>query len=228
MVAKKIVQQGSQQVSSNHNAAFPIATVAIGIWSAFPEVGELILAHFYKECPFLVPLYIPQSEGMSDADYFQSLGYICQDGEIEPRDKFLKRISGTIRLYAAIVSSLPPKGASPNHPHGVAYGWMWLARILNLPPKADYTATAIFEFLEVAGHALLKQYRNQFWKLVFVLISEMLPKIEQITAPSQSGPVVRLKSFLEKAYRSRLMEIPESYLTPDWWYSSGVSGIYGT
>jgi nucleoporin GLE1 len=214
-------------VSSNHNAAFPIATVAIGIWSSFPEVGDLILSHFYKQCPFLVPLYIPQAEGTSDTDYFKSLGYLFENGEIEPRDKYLKRISGTIRLYAAIVSSMPPKGASPNHPHGITYGWMWLAKILNLPPKADYTATAIFEFLEVAGHSLLKQYHGQFWKLIHVLVRELVPKIEQITASSQSGPVVRLKSFLEKADRSRSMKIPEGYLSPGWWQSAGVSGIYG-
>lgn len=226
-MALKIVKQGSQQVSSNHNAAFPLATLVIGIWSAFPDVGDLVLAHFYNQCPFLVPMYIPQSEGMSDQEYFKKLGYLCEDGEIEPRDKYLKRISGTIRLYAAIVSSLPPRGSTRNHPHGISHAWMWLARILNLPPKADYTATALFEFLEVAGHALQKQYRGQFWKLIFAVVRELVPRIKQITAPSQSGPVVRLESFLEKAFQSRSMKQPSGYLNEHWWNTSGFSGVYG-
>ncbi|KAK3721642.1 hypothetical protein QZH41_003664 [Actinostola sp. cb2023] len=227
LLALKIVQQGSQQVSSNHNAAFPLASVVIGIWCAFPDVGELVLGHFYSQCPFLVPMYMPQPEGMSDKDYFKSLGYLCEDGEIEPRDKYLKRISGTIRLYAAIVSSVPPRGSSTNHPHGITYGWMWLARILNLPPKPDYTATALFEFLDITGHALQKQYRSQFWKLILVIVRELIPKIRQITAPSQSGPIVRLESFLEKAFQSRSFQRPSGYLDANWWNSAGFSGIYG-
>lgn len=227
LLALKIVQQGSQQVSSNHNAAFPLATVTIGIWSAFPDIGDLILAHFYQQCPFLVPMYIPKAEGMTDQEYFKKLGYLCENGEIEPRDKYLKRISGTIRLYAAIISSMPPKGSTSHHPHGLAHGWTWLARILNLPPKPDYTATALFEFLDVAGHALLKQYGRQFWKLITVIAREMIPKIRQVTT-TQSGPVVRLESFLEEAWRKRNMVQPEGYLDAAWWNSPGFSGICGS
>lgn len=63
--------QGEDQVASNHEAAFPISAVAVGIWSEFPDVGELILAHFYSTCPVLVPLYIPRSKDMSEVDYMK-------------------------------------------------------------------------------------------------------------------------------------------------------------
>ena len=97
-------------------SAFPIAAVAIGVWSNFPDVGDLILMRFYEECPFLVPFYIPKAAGMSDRDYLVSLGYLCSDGQIEQQDKYLKRMTGIVRLYAAIISSVPPPmGNSPNH-----------------------------------------------------------------------------------------------------------------
>ena len=51
-------RQGEEQVASRGDAAFPIAAVAVGIWTEFPELGELILA----------PFYIPKKEGMSTAE----------------------------------------------------------------------------------------------------------------------------------------------------------------
>ena len=64
-------KQGEDQVASNHEAAFPIAAVAVGIWNEFPDVGDLILAHFHSACPVLVPLYIPRSKDMSEADHMK-------------------------------------------------------------------------------------------------------------------------------------------------------------
>ena len=216
--------QGSQQVSTSHNSAFPIAAVAIAVSAACPEVRNLIMGHFYKTCPFLVPFYIPMTEGTSDQDYYKSLGYECSGGTIEPQDKFLKRMTGLVRLYAAVISSMPPPGVT-NHPFGLELGWAFLARILNLRPRADFTATAIYEFLDVAGHALQRQYGKQFWKLLHVLVRDYLPKVNEVTAPAQSGPVVRLKGFLEGCIKNRTIKIPDGYLTPRWWKSS--SGGFG-
>ena len=84
------MQQGSEKVSSSHSSAFPIAAVITGIWSSYPDVGDLILAQFYDQCPFLVPFYIPRAAELSDAEYFASLSYQCSEGEIEEQDKFLK------------------------------------------------------------------------------------------------------------------------------------------
>jgi len=41
------------------------------------------------------------------------------------------------------------------HPHGPEQGWRWLAAVLNLPPRADITATVLYHFLEVIGHSFL-------------------------------------------------------------------------
>lgn len=64
------------------------------------------------------------------------LGYLyLQDGKVEPQDKFLKRMSGVMRLYAAILIT-PPRRAYQNsskaHPIGLRESWRWLAASLNL------------------------------------------------------------------------------------------------
>jgi len=220
-LAKKFVDQGSQQVSSSVSSAFPIAAVIIGVWSRFPDVGDLILVRFYEECPFLVPFYIPKAAGMSDTDYLATIGYVYKDGQIEQQDKYLKRMTGIVRLYAAIVSSEPPpsRQQSKPHPHGIERGWIWLARMLNLQPRADYTATALYEFLSVAGHVLMGQYKKQFGKLLNTLVLDYIPKIEKVTAKEKSGPVSRLKSFLEKCIKDQKIPIPDGYLTPQFWRS---------
>lgn len=215
-LAKKLVDQGSQQVSSSVSSAFPIAAVTLGIWSSFPDVGDLILVRFYEECPFLVPFYVPKAAGMSDTDYLATLGYLYKDGQIEQQDKYLKRMTGIVRLFAAIISSVPPSsGQQPRpHPHGLERGWTWLARMLNLEPRADYTATALYEFLSVAGHALMRQYKKQFGKLLNTLVVDYIPRIEKVTAKEKSGPVSRLKSFLEKCIKDQKIPVPEGFLTP--------------
>lgn len=190
------------------------------MWSSFPDVGDLILAQFYDQCPFLVPFYIPRAAELSDAEYFASLGYLCSEGDIEEQDKFLKRMTGIVRLYAAVISSIPPSGQTKQHPYGLGHGWTWLSRMLNLEPRPDYTATALYEFLAVTGHALMRQYKKQFGKLLNTLVLDYVPKIEKVTEKAQSGPVVRLKVFLETCIEDQKIPLPDGYLTPHWWRSS--------
>lgn len=64
-------RQGDLMVSSNPKAAFPFAAVIVGLWNEFPDFGKLILAHFHKECVYLVPLYPVQEEGQTNEDYYK-------------------------------------------------------------------------------------------------------------------------------------------------------------
>ncbi|XP_007942552.1 nucleoporin GLE1 [Orycteropus afer afer] len=109
-LAEKFVKQGEEEVASHHEAAFPIAVVASGIWELHPKVGDLILAHLHKKCPYSVPFYPPFKEGMPLKDYQRMLGYQVKDSKVEQQDNFLKRMSGMIRLYAAIIQLRWPYG----------------------------------------------------------------------------------------------------------------------
>ncbi|XP_008298095.1 mRNA export factor GLE1 [Stegastes partitus] len=219
-LAEKFVKQGEEEVASHHEAAFPIAVVASGVWELHPQVGDLILAHLHKKCPYAVPHYPPMKEGTSVDEYQRILGYRVDDSGVEGQDSFLKRMSGMIRLYAAVIQLRWPYGSKQAAaPHGLNHGWRWLAQMLNMEPLADITATLLFDFLEVCGHALMKQYQIQFWKLILLLKDEYFPRIEAVTSSGQMGSVIRLKQFLETSLQSRQISPPKGQLSSTFWRS---------
>uniref|UniRef100_A0A8C5P436 mRNA export factor GLE1 n=1 Tax=Jaculus jaculus TaxID=51337 RepID=A0A8C5P436_JACJA len=219
-LAEKFVKQGEEEVASHHEAAFPIAVVASGIWELHPRVGDLILAHLHKKCPYSVPFYPAFKEGMVLEDYQRMLGYQVEGSKVEQQDNFLKRMSGMIRLYAAIIQLRWPYGNQQvAHPHGLNHGWRWLAQILNMEPLSDVTATLLFDFLEVCGNALMKQYQAQFWKMILLIKEAYFPRIEAITSSGQMGSFIRLKQFLEKCLHHREIPIPKGFLPSSFWRS---------
>ncbi|XP_027963589.1 nucleoporin GLE1 isoform X3 [Eumetopias jubatus] len=219
-LAEKFVKQGEEEVASHHEAAFPIAVVASGIWELHPRVGDLILAHLHRKCPYSVPFYPAFKEGMALEDYQRMLGYQVKDSKMEQQDNFLKRMSGMIRLYAAIIQLRWPYGSRQEvHPHGLNHGWRWLAQILNTEPLSDVTATLLFDFLEVCGNALMKQYQVQFWKMILLIKEDYFPRIEAITSSGQMGSFIRLKQFLEKCLQRKEVPVPKGFLTSSFWRS---------
>ncbi|XP_059193935.1 mRNA export factor GLE1 [Centropristis striata] len=219
-LAEKFVKQGEEEVASHHEAAFPIAVVASGVWELHPQVGDLLLAHLHKKCPYAVPHYPPMKDGTPVEEYQRILGYRVDDSGVEGQDSFLKRMSGMIRLYAAIITLRWPYGAKHGAaPHGLNHGWRWLAQMLNMEPLADITATLLFDFLKVCGNALMKQYQSQFWKLLLLLREEYFPRIEAVTSSGQMGSVIRLKQFLETSLQSRQIRPPKGQLTSMFWGS---------
>ncbi|XP_034452738.1 nucleoporin GLE1 [Hippoglossus hippoglossus] len=219
-LAEKFVKQGEEEVASHHEAAFPIAVVASGIWELHPRVGDLLLAHLHKKCPYAVPHYPPMKDGTSVEEYQKILGYRVDDSGIEGQDSFLKRMSGMIRLYAAVIQLRWPYGSKQGSaPHGLNHGWRWLAQMLNMEPLADITATLLFDFLEVCGHALMKQYQSQFWKLILLLKEEYFPRIEAVTSSGQMGSVIRLKQFLETSLQRGEIKPPNGQLSSSFWRS---------
>ncbi|KAE8291750.1 Nucleoporin GLE1 GLE1-like protein [Larimichthys crocea] len=217
-LAEKFVKQGEEEVASHHEAAFPIAVVASGIWELHPRVGEFILAHLHKKCPYAVPHYPPMKEGTPVEDYQRILGYRVDDSGVEGQDSFLKRMSGMIRFYAAVIQLRWPYGSKQGAaPHGLNHGWRWLAQMLNMEPLADITATLLFDFLEVCGNALMKQYQGQFWKLILLLKDEYFQRIEAVTSTGQMGSVIRLKQFLETSLQSRQISPPKGQLSSNFW-----------
>ncbi|KAK2165077.1 hypothetical protein LSH36_55g07001 [Paralvinella palmiformis] len=214
LFAKKLVSQGETQVASQPESAFVFAAVAVGVWSEFPEVGDLILAHFYLACPYLVPYYVPQLEGQSTE---QLLGYVYENDKCEKQDQFLKRMSGLMYFYAAITVSTPPT-IKQHHPYGIDKAWSWLTQVIHLDPRPDITATLIFEFFEVTAYFLMQAYKKQFNKLLDVIIKEYLPKVRTARDGCSGGPVVRLESYLEKLRHGHATR-PHGYPDQYFWLS---------
>ena len=164
---------------------------------------------------------MPRREGQSVAEYCKSLGYAVDGDEVESEDKYQKKLSGIVRLYAAILQSpMPPALSSVPHPFGIHNAWTWISRVLNLEVREMATATILHDFLEVAGYSMSKNFGKQFQKLLQLLHEEVLPKIDQITRAENKGSVVRLKSFLEKCIKSSIFPIPDGHISIRWWKSN--------
>nr|SVE81961.1 EOG090X0755 [Daphnia magna] len=216
LLARRLVAQGEDQVNVNPKAAFPIAAIITELWLEFPVFGRLVLAHFYRQCPYLVPYYLPQQEGQSNEDYYKSLGYRYSSGKVEQQPTYLKRMSGVVRLYAAVLISLPRRNQP--HPHGLEHAWRYLAALLNLSPRNDITAAILVEFLTVAGSAMSKEYGKQFQKLLHLICTEYFTMIRNVTPKgSGGGPVTRLEEFLHESITKGGISAPAGQLFPRFW-----------
>ncbi|XP_012876698.1 PREDICTED: nucleoporin GLE1 [Dipodomys ordii] len=218
-LAEKFVKQGEEEVASHHEAAFPIAVVASGIWELHPRVGNLILAHLHKKCPYSVPFYPAFKEGMALEDYQRMLGYQVKDSKMEQQDNFLKRMSGMIRLYAAIIQLRWPYGNQQAvQTHGL-HGWQSLSVLFMLCKPVSGFPFSLLSFPQVCGNALMKQYQVQFWKMILLIKEDYFPRIEAITSSGQMGSFIRLKQFLEKCLQRKEIPVPKGFLTSSFWRS---------
>lgn len=220
LIAKKLVSQAITQVSSNFSSAFSIALIVIAVWAESDDFGDLFLAHLQSRCIYAVPKYHKLSKSGGDDD-LKKMGYeIGDDGKIEGQDIFFGRMSGLIRLYAAIVQSPAPPGVR-NHPHGLANGWLWLGEFLNMEPIRNISTTVLFDFLQVAGHMLMKSYKSQFEKLLYAICYDFYPKLKAVSDDEAS--LARLKMFLERCVKDKRVPVPEGRLDKNFWntYHSG-------
>ncbi|XP_076664669.1 gle1 RNA export mediator isoform X1 [Andrena cerasifolii] len=220
VLALKIVNQGETLVSSKPKMAFPIAAIIVALWNDHPDFGDLLLSHFHTTCPYTVPVFLAKMVDQSNEDYYKSLGYkYTEEGAIEMHDKFLKRMSGLMRLYASITITSQRKGIVKGNPYGLQNAWRWLAAILNIEPRAeiaDLCATFLLDMLEVAGRALWAAYPNQFLKLLILLTEEYYPRMQSVGCIS-GGPLVRLEEFLRNSLAKGSIPPPEGQLSPNFW-----------
>ncbi|XP_073950245.1 gle1 RNA export mediator [Choristoneura fumiferana] len=215
LLAKKIVRQGDLLVSSNPEAAFPLAAVTATLWAQFPEFGKLLEAYFHRLCPYLVPMFLPQKEGQTDKEFYLSRGYTYNDdGVVEKQDKFLKRMSGIFKLRCAIWIAKTPKFLNAPNPHGPRYGWQWLASFINLKPEPDISATLIHDFFNICGSEFQKLYGIQFIKVIKLISSEYIAILENI---DEGGPKTRLEVFLQQVLKSGVLPPPTGVLSPNTW-----------
>ncbi|EAA00023.5 AGAP012004-PA, partial [Anopheles gambiae str. PEST] len=215
LLAKKFVSQADTSISSNASAAFPVAAIAVALWQRFPDFGRFFLAYLHRECPYLVPYYLPQHEGQSQEEFLKTLGYRFADGGVlEKQDQYLKRMSGLARLYAAVIVTVPRKDDPTPHPHGLEYGWRWLTNILNRFPQPDICATLIAEFLQTAGSELHAAYGKQFLKVLRVLQGDYMSALNRIDT---GGPKARLEGLIAKILTEGRIERPEGIMSVNFW-----------
>jgi len=231
-MAKKFVTQGQTQVASNPSNAFSFALTIIGVWEKYAVVGNLFLGLLQSKCPFIVPRTILKTAGFSELQHKRLCGYNCKnDGSVEDQDQYLKRMSGFVRIYAAILQSPLPPGAM-QHPHGIEEAWKWLTRFLNLKPEPEITATVLYDFLAVVSHKMNEVYGKQFDKLMYALCHDYFPKIKEVELATDSkksigGPLVRLEKFLKDCLVIKPIAKPDGYLSSAFWNTYHHTDLVG-
>lgn len=94
-------------MAAHHEAAFPIGVVASGIWELHPRVGELILAHLHKKCPYSVPHYPPMKEGTSLEEYQRSGEAQTAAGVVKPNQTSVSK-----EVYLTFAVAVATAGSS--------------------------------------------------------------------------------------------------------------------
>lgn len=220
-IALKLVHLAEVQVSSQPDDAFPLACITVSLWTQFPKLGELLLYHLYSRCPYLSPGTIALPKDKTDGNaVFKALGYLFSDNKLEEDEEFLKRMTGIVRFYCAILVSSPaPSYQSSCHPHGLRHGWQLLVKILQSTPWPDITPTFLSVFLEVCGHQMYKTYQQQFRKILFIICTEYMIILEKRDCKGESnGPLNRLNSFLAVTLRKGSISPPKGLLDANFWY----------
>lgn len=221
-LAEKIVLQGEEQIVSNGDTAFPIASLAVGLWCRFPDLGDLLLGHFYMRCPALVPVFFSREAIDSEVEYLRLCGYkLLEENRLETETQFVRRVGGLARLYVAILQTpLPPwhdssggGGEGAGAPPGPERVWQWLALCMNAAAairEPSLVATLVSTFLEVAGWALQRDYGHQFRKLLHCLCKDYFPRLKQHKEAASGGPVARLEGLLQQVLRRGQLDRPQA------------------
>jgi nucleoporin GLE1 len=59
LLAKKFICQGAFIATTKPKLMFAYGAVIEALWADFPDFGQLVLANFHRECPYLVPIFMP-------------------------------------------------------------------------------------------------------------------------------------------------------------------------
>lgn len=215
-LSKKIISYAEEVICVKAQAAYEIVAVITRLWSVHQQFGKVLFAEIKHKCPLLVPFCYPVAKSLTyeELDH-KSFGYkIDSSGNIESDTKFLKRMTGIVRLYAALIVA----STKYNLPViGLSQAWIFISGTLNQNPVADITATMLVEFLNIVGFEMHQAYGKQFIKLLQYINTYYLEKIILVTPVGHGGPITRLNSFVSKCLQIGSVEEPKGVLSADFW-----------
>ncbi|XP_025413359.1 nucleoporin GLE1-like isoform X2 [Sipha flava] len=212
-LAKKIINIGEQVASVKTETAFEVASIVTELWKIHPDFGILLYSRFKQKCPCLIPYNAAKTNEETDEEYYKSLCYNYTNGVVEKQDKYVKRMTGIIRLFAAIIVTETKSGKVL----GIGQAWMLIAATVNLVPQLDVTAVFLHEMLVITGYNLKKAYGRQFMKMLQYINSNYLKKIDEVTPVGCGGPVQRLKTFISKVIEVGYIEKPKGIIPYKFW-----------
>ncbi|KAG0294040.1 hypothetical protein BGZ98_001935 [Dissophora globulifera] len=189
--AKKLVKQAETEALVKSAPVFPLAHVAVLLFSSHPQFLDVLMARFAKKCPYVTPMYIPKGPNDSADDFLQKLAYKKSGKGWESEAQYNGRQCAMFTLYCAIMQTVPPAGQSS---YPLSHGWTWMARIMNMPPR-PITPSLITVFLEVCGNSFLRTYRNQAAKALRLLMTDFIPLIPRQGVDGTTRLVTLLEQY---------------------------------
>jgi hypothetical protein len=215
-IAKKLVQR-APQLKGTTAEVFPVADVAALLMAQVAGLRDLLLGFLFLECPYAAPIFPLRDTRESDEEFLEhGLHYRRGlDGALETESDYKLRQIDYIVLFAAICRAGDSerfadsaavvdarawsKSAAQQKSVGIAWAWVWLARMLNSKPRR-ISLVLLESFLQICGHDLARAYPRQFAKMIQYFATQyapLLPKDVDTDAKS------RLQSLLvdEKCVR---------------------------
>ncbi|GMH40569.1 hypothetical protein BSKO_08473 [Bryopsis sp. KO-2023] len=194
------------------NLVFPLAEVLMKVVRKHPLLLDALLSALHKVCVMTVPKYFSLKGGAGgDAERREMMNYKqIEEGtgtRLETEDEFVTRQSGYIMLFAGLLQVDDGKNSS-----GVNEAWMYLARLLNALPPTRVTATALENFLRIAGSKLFYRYKNQMVKLLQFMDSHFLKQLGESGEVEVRAIYTRLYTYLST---EKFREEPEGWRMPD-------------
>ncbi|KAF9206341.1 hypothetical protein BGZ49_002631, partial [Haplosporangium sp. Z 27] len=142
--AKKLVKQAETEALVNVAPTFPLAQVAVLLFSSHPLFLDVLMARFAKKCPYVTPIYIQKDPNDTPEEYMEKMAYKKTAKGHESEAQYNARQCAMFTFYCAIIQTTPPVGQNI---HPLSNGWTWMARILNMPPR-PITPSLIAVFIE--------------------------------------------------------------------------------
>uniref|UniRef100_A0A7S3XDU2 mRNA export factor GLE1 n=1 Tax=Picocystis salinarum TaxID=88271 RepID=A0A7S3XDU2_9CHLO len=199
-LCKRFISQVAAQVPQLPSFAFPVAEVAAEVCSRCPDVLLPLLGTLHEACPLTVPklpVYM-KSVYKSEAEFYRASGYRFLDsaddgtgGRPEATDDYLRRLKGFVAFYGAFTQVTNPRST-----HGLDFAWMWLSRALNYLPCNRVVASALHAFLSSAGYAMGIRFGRQFQKLMSLIQTDVLPKLQTCKEDGAEAARMRLEAYI--------------------------------
>ncbi|KAL8218904.1 hypothetical protein R6Q57_022277 [Mikania cordata] len=197
--------------ATSNAAIYAYGHVIVMVTSQVPNAMEILLSKLNKVCIFTVPKYLSYSEAAFESRdaYFRAIGYQEENGKLESADEYVARLNLHMKLYGALIQT---EVNGIQNMHGIEEGWKWLARFLNALPANLYTLVALEAFLEVAGFALYRRYKNQFKKLLNIISHDFLKALKEREDPKVTKAVMSLESYIQS---NQFQKEPEGWRLRD-------------
>jgi len=202
--ARELVSQGDTRPTAHAHFAFYLSQL-------FPEFLPLLIASFHMATVLTIPSIPAGVDDNPELCVKKLRMKLLPDGKLENIDDFLNRVHPIIVLYLSFMTlDMRPYGNQIKHPHGMSECWTWVAAVVNSEP-CFCTATVIDAFLGTAGGVFLQHYPNQGRKIMMLIQSHILPRIQNmpVTAKGAAGASLkRIVSALETYAQTGVLPIP--------------------